>query len=542
MPRLLPLAVLVVLVLLGGASAAAAAPGTPPAGIAAPHVLPARTATLAAAQPATWLVGSRVDARTRRIARRHGARLLSPRGTFVVPRARARALAASLRAAGRYRFAEPDRRLAPQQAPTGGDDLAATDWRPFLVEGLSAPPATGAPVTAIIDSAVDATHPDLAGVQVVGDAGVSDFHGTAVASMAGARGNAFGVVGIFPGAPLLSIGTPLRTASIVRSISRAVRDGARVINMSFGGPSPSFAMLVEIAFAISQDVLVVAAAGNDRFTVLPDGTVNPVMFPAAFPHVVSVSSMGPTGASSDFSTSNGAVDLAAPGEGVIAAVPVALDTDGNPDGFARLDGTSFAAPIVAGAAAWLLTERPRLRGAQAADLLRRTALDLPPEGWDTDSGYGLIDIGSALTAVEPAIDSTEVNDDIEWVDGRRFAQADGFLLRARERDSAVRALVDRWKDPADVYRFQIRGRSRLRLTLRTPAGADPSLAVFSSRGRSIYRTRGLVATSARRPGRTERAVVANTGRRTRVGYAVVYAPGRRARRIDAPYVLRIGRL
>jgi hypothetical protein len=315
-----------------------------------------------------------------------------------------------------------------------------------------------------------------------------------------------------------------------------------VVNLSLGSPSPSFAMLVEIAYAISQDVLVVAAAGNDRFTVLPDGTVNPVMFPAAFPHVVSVSSMGPTGASSDFSTSNGAVDLAAPGEGVIAAVPVGLDPDGIPDGFARLDGTSFAAPVVAGAAAWLLTARPGLAGAQAADLLRRTAVDLPPQGWDTDSGYGLIDVGSALAAAEPPIDSTEVNDDIEWVDGRRFARADGFLLRARERNGAVQALVDRWKDPADVYRFQIRARSRLRLTLRTQAGADPDLGVFSTRGRSVYRRRGLVAASGRGAGRTERAVVSNPSRRTQVGYAVVYAPGRGARRIDAPYLLRIRRL
>ena len=168
-------------------------------------------------------------------------------------------------------------------------------------------------------------------------------------------------------------------------------------------------------------------------------------------------------------------------------------------------------------------------------------MDLPPAGWDTDSGYGLIDIGAALEAREPPIDSTEVNDDIEWVDGRRFARPDGFLLRARERTSAVQALVDRWKDPPDVYRFQIRGRSRLRLTLRTAAGADPGLAVFSGLGRSIYRERGLVAASARGPGRTERAVVTNAGRRTQVGYAVVYAPGPRGRRIDAPYLLRIAR-
>jgi hypothetical protein len=378
-------------------------------------------------------------------------------------------------------------------------------------------------------------------VQVTGDARVTDLHGTAVASMAGGVANSFGMAGIFPGAPLLSIGTPLRTSSIVRSIAAAVRAGARIINLSLGGPSPSFAMRVEINFAISQDRLVVASAGNDRFTVLPDGTVNPVMFPAALPHVVSVSSMGPSGASSEFSTSNGAIDLAAPGESVLAAVPAALDADGAPDGFQRLGGTSFAAPIVAGAAAWVLAERPDLAAAQAADLLRQTAFDLPPAGWDVNSGYGLIDIGSALAAAEPAIDSTEVNDDIEWVDGRRFSRPDGFLLRASARSAAVQAGVDRFKDPADVYRVQVRGRSRLRLTLRTAARADPDLGFFSRRGRSIYNRRGRLALSLRGPGRTDRVVIENRSRRTLVGYAVVYGPGRSASRIDAPYALRIRR-
>ena len=408
--------------------------------------------------------------------------------------------------------------------------------------GLSAPSATGAPLTAIIDSAADTTHPDLAGVRVIGDARVTDFHGTAVASMAGARGNAFGVAGIFPGAPLLSIGTPLRTASLVRSISAAVRGGARVINMSLGSPAPSFAMLVEIAYAISQDVLVVAAAGNDRFTVLPDGTVNPVMFPAAFPHVVSVSSMGPTGASSDFSTSNGAVDVAAPGEGVIAAVPVALDPDGSPDGFARLDGTSFAAPVVAGAAAWLLAERSGLAAAQAADLLRRTAVDLPPAGWDTDSGYGLIDIGAALRG-RRAPDRLDGGQRRHRVGRRPPLRAAGRVPAARARAHERRAGPGRPLE-GPGRRLSLpdpQSRSRLRLTLRTAAGADPGLAVFSGLGRSIYRERGLVAASARGPGRTERAVVTNAGRRTQVGYAVVYAPGRRGRRIDAPYLLRIAR-
>ncbi len=156
-----------------------------------------------------------------------------------------------------------------------------------------------------------------------------------------------------------------------------------------------------LAYAVSQGVVPVAAAGNDRDTVMADGTTNPVLYPAALPHIVSVAATGPTGATSAFSTSNGAVDLAAPGEGVLTAVPTAWDDDGVADGYERLDGTSFAAPIVAGAAAWLRAARPNLSAGQIADLLRLSATDIGARGWDEDSGYGLVNIKAALTRARP---------------------------------------------------------------------------------------------------------------------------------------------
>jgi hypothetical protein len=291
----LALALSLIILLAHGPSAPAVGPSerAAPPGTGAPHVLPARGAVIAAAQPRTWLVGAEPGGHARRVAARYGARLLSPRGTFVVGRGRARAFAGALRDAGVYRFAEPNRELVPQQAPPGGDEFAATDWRTFLLNpGLTPPPTERAPLTAVIDAAVDTTHPELADVRVSGDPFVSDLHGTAVASVIAGRANGVGMVGMYPGAPVLSIGTPLRTAAVARAIASSVDAGARVINLSLGGPVPSYAMLVEIAYAVSQDVLVVAAAGNDYLSVLPDGTTNPVMYPAAFPHVMSVSSMG----------------------------------------------------------------------------------------------------------------------------------------------------------------------------------------------------------------------------------------------------------
>ena len=440
---------------LGCAAAASGATRPLPPGTVTPHVLPAVGATAAAAQPATWLVGARPGERASEVAALHGAQLVSGRGSSLSVRT-----CTDVGERSAYGGRVPLRRAQPARAPAAGDagadEFAATDWRTFLLSStLVPPPVDQAPLTAVIDAAADATHPELAGVRVIGDPTVSDAHGTAVASVIAGHANGLGMVGVYPGAPLLSVGSDLTVADVVRAIDRAVQAGARVINMSYGAPQYSYAEHVELAYAVSQNVLPVAAAGNDYLTQLADGTTNPVMFPAALPHVMSVSSMGPSGASSSFSTANGAVDVAAPGEGVLAAVPPALDTDGLPDGYQRLDGTSFAAPIVSGAAAWLLAERPWLTAAQAGDLLRWSAQDLAPPGWDFDSGYGLIDLSAALADDDPPVDTLEVNDDIEWVNGRRFTRPDPLLFRARHRRRSVSAAVDRWKDPADVYRIQV---------------------------------------------------------------------------------------
>ena len=527
------------------ASAASAATSrsraTLPAGTVAPDVLPRGQAGAATVAPRTWLVGARPGRRADIAAARIGAGKVTDRGVYVVARRDARALARAFSRAGVYRFAEPDWALAPSQAPMGGDDVAATDWRPVInPPAVPAPPLANAPLTAVIDDAADTTHPDLAGVQSSGLTAVADWHGTAVTSLVAGRANGFGMVGVYPGAPVTSFGTTLTFGDVARRIAEAVDAGASIINLSLGG-AYSYAIELELAYAVSQGVLPVAAAGNDRDTVLPDGSANPVIYPAALPHVLSVTSMGPSGASSEFSTSNGAVDVSAPGEGVLAAVPVGMDPDSVPDGFARVDGTSFAAPIVAGAAAWLRAARPRLSSAQAADLLRVTARDIGRTGWDEDSGYGVIDLQSALIADAPATDPGEVNDDIPWVNGTRFTRPNPLLFRKRNRRRRVDARVDLWKDPADVYRIQVPGRRRLRVTLGPASYADADLEIYTTRGRTIYRRRGRIAGSYRPAGKLDRVVVP-AARRTRVVYAVAFHAGVQADYLDAPYRLTVERL
>jgi hypothetical protein len=529
-------------VLAAAVPAQAAAVQRPrPPGLVPPNVLPAAGgAATARVQPSTWLVGARPGPAANRVAARYGAERVSRRGIYVVRRGRARALVTALRAAGLYRFAEPNRRVRPAQAPL--DEFAATDWRTALVPPALQPPALDtAPLTAVIDGAADPTIPDLAGVQVARDRAVTDLHGSAVASVIGGRANGLGMVGVYPGAPVLSIGTDFTMADLVRCLEAALAAHARVVNMSYGSPEYSYAEDVELAYVVSRDVVPVAAAGNDRDTQLPDGTVNPVMYPAGLPHVVSVAAAGPAGASSDFSTSNGAVDLSAPGEGVLTAVPPAFDDDGVPDGYERLDGTSFAAPIVSGAAAWLRAARPGLTSGQVADLLKVTAQDIPPAGWDPDSGYGVVDLARALAQPDPPIDTLEVNDDIAWVDGRRFAKPDPFVFRGHDRRRTLRGVVDYWKDYADVYRVQVPARQALHLTLRMPRGTNPDLAAYSRRGRTIYKPRGRLASSYGKAGKTERVTIRNRTRRATLAYAVIYSPSASDDRYDAPYTLTVKR-
>ena len=252
------------------APAWAAAPVLPP-GTKAPHVLPGQGAQAAAVEAPSWIVGARPGAEALALAPRYHAKQISPRGGFVVARERARAFAAALRDAGVYEYAEPNVRVhanqdppVPTPTPTPApDEFAATDWRAFLIPATLVPPAPEtAPLTAIIDSPIDVTHPDLAGVQVAGDPAVVNLHGTAVASMIAGRANGTGMVGVFPGAPLLAIGSGLLLSDLTAAIATAVKANARIINMSFGSTQPSYTMFVELAYAVSKGVLPIAAAGN----------------------------------------------------------------------------------------------------------------------------------------------------------------------------------------------------------------------------------------------------------------------------------------
>ena len=512
-------------------AAGAAAPPQPP------QLLPGDAiASSARTNSSRWIVGARPGAESRAIARRWGARSIGG-SAWVVSAARARRLAGAFDRAGVLTYSEPDR-LSERRQAVGADPLSRqADWRDTVAGSAPAPPAVTptSPLLALIDSRLDETHPEFGGgnVATLGSQPLTDSHGTATAAVAAAPFNGIGIAGIWPGMRALNLPVPsqIRCSDSSSNIHRAVAAGAAVINMSYGSASPCFAEYEQLQRATRAGVTLVAAAGNE----LAQG--NPLEFPASLPHVLTVAAVNGNSKATYFSNANAAVDLSAPGEGVLTAVPAAFDGDRNPDGYESLDGTSFSAPMVAAAAAWVRAERPDLTPDQVAQVVRLGARDVGKRGWEPSTGFGVLSVQGALSRKAPPEDPGEPNDDIIWVDGRAFGEPAPRLWSG---SGVARrfGMLDRFEDPVDVFRVRLPARSRTRITVR-PRGGDPDVAVVPGGAKRLYRSR-LVARSRRAGQKTETVTVPNRSGRPRNVYVATYVHSG-GPSLDAAYDLTIRR-
>ncbi len=279
----------------------------------------------------------------------------------------------------------------------------------FAPERL-APFATGAGVrVAVIDSGVDAGHPQLRGRVDTGrdflhgdPTGRQDCvgHGTAVASIIAARpATGAGLRGLAPGATIVPVrvsektdteqqgtGEPASPATFARAIDWAVDEGgADVINMSLVMTAADDRVRDAVARAVAAGVVVVAAAGNDG----RPGDGNPRPYPASYPDVIGVGAIGSDGVAGDFSQHGDYVDVMAPGVGVTFAARDSGHTQGN--------GTSYATPFVAATAALLKQRFPTLTPAQVSRRILATT-DPAPGGRRSDRyGFGVLNPYRALT-------------------------------------------------------------------------------------------------------------------------------------------------
>lgn len=176
--------------------------------------------------------------------------------------------------------------------------------------------------------------------------------------------------------------------TIARAVVKAVEDGCRIINLSLGLRGNHKAIHDAIDFAESLGVVVIAAAGNDS-----TGDENLFPFPALKSSVIAVAAVDSLNHKADFSNWGKKVDLCAPGTRVYAPH---LDTL-----FAWWDGTSFAAPMVAGVAALMLQIDPNLTADAIDSLLAETATDIDALNplYEGDLGKGLVNPSAVLAAL-----------------------------------------------------------------------------------------------------------------------------------------------
>lgn len=366
---------------------------------------------------------------------------------------------------------------------------------------------------AVIDSGIDAGNPAFAGRIADGRSFVggswrtdSAGHGTFVAGIiaAGAT-DGVGTAGIAFNAKLViakvvnNIGVIPPTAE-ADAIRWAADQGARVINLSFGGQrdpknqelnfySTSERNAVEYAYA--KGAVVVAAVGNG--TNAPTEPWPYADWPAALPNVVGVAALNRNGSVPDFSNRDPIyVDLAAPGAGIFSTIPRNLEQVGAPGcnddpysncgspEFREGNGTSFAAPQVAAAAALLIGVDPALKPDQVEWLLERSATDMTPaDGCDTCSvgrdaltGWGRLDVARAVGMLRDGVrlpPPDRLEPDVDTGPESHALGALPQLLASSE---------DFWDDPADVFSLTLHAGQQLRAVLEPENRARFSLRLW----------------------------------------------------------------
>ena len=399
-------------------------------------------------------------------------------------------------------YAEPNfiRRIPTPLAPGGGSEVVPGDhhfgeqWalhntgQPFecvstifgvwcLFQGtadadIDAPEAwavsTGSPVrVAVIDSGVDYRHPDLASQYLGGydffngDADPMDDngHGTHVAgtiaaaanNLTGAPAEEEGVVGVAPNATLLAYKVCGADGScsdfaIQQAIAAAVRDGAKVINMSLGGPEFSQSTYDAVQDAWRAGLVLVAGAGNDGTTGL--------FYPAAFDNVIAVGAFDQHHRRASFSNYGTWVDISAPGNEIMSAYRLsaclASDVPGDTGCYTWSSGTSMATPHASGAAALIWSRPDVTSNSQVVSILLNSAdpagvSNVRLDSWTVHGGLNLhnaITYGSTRPVAYAGADRSVTDSDADGgetvtIDGSGSSDSNGTIVNYVWREGAT---------------------------------------------------------------------------------------------------------
>ncbi|SDN03065.1 Subtilase family protein [Fictibacillus solisalsi] len=379
-------------------------------------------------------------------------------------------------------YAEPNY-LAQKTAVSGdpNDRLYSRQWalkKIHWTKNLANPAAGQKPViVAVLDTGVDADHPDLKGKVLKGKDFVNHFktaddtvgHGTEVSGIIAATvDNKRGISGINNNVRILPVRVggkvSFPSSSIVAGLHYAIDHGAKVINMSFGGGEPSQAQYDAILEAVSKGITLVAASGNEH-------PVYGVNYPAAYPQVISVGATRYNDVIAPFSSRGPQLDLTAPGTEIMTTKR--NGTYGSKD----VSGTSFSAPMVSGVASLLLSKNPSLKPQQIEYMLEKSAFT--PDRYKNSAGlsdlygYGRVEAAKALQVKMPSTagDAADKPSKAKLV-------------------SPGKSYTDRFNLPfdGDMFKFKLSKEKNVRIEVSAVKGIDPVIAVnrMDKNGRLTY--------------------------------------------------------
>ncbi len=295
------------------------------------------------------------------------------------------------------RYVEPNYIMSVEGTPN--DPNWDVQWGPERIEAdraWSLQSGSGSSVlVAVIDTGIDYNHPDLSSQYIAlgydfenGDNDPMDDynHGTHCAGIITATiNNSIGIAGVAD-IQVMAVKTfdnlgYGNVSTAAQSIVYAVDAGADILSNSYGFP-PATVLRDACIYAVDNDVIVIASAGNDANTV-PN-------YPAAYSEVISVSATDDNDNLASFSSYGSTIETAAPGVGIYSCIRTAAGSYG------YMSGTSMACPHVAGVAALVRAEFPSWEVNRVRNRLISSVEDLGTTGWDQYFGYGLINAYQAV--------------------------------------------------------------------------------------------------------------------------------------------------
>jgi len=293
-------------------------------------------------------------------------------------------------------------------------------------------------IIAVLDTGINVLHPEFTDRLVYGHDFVNNDddptddhgHGTHVAGIIGAAANnGSGSAGICPRCSIMPVKVLNENNSgkwsyVAQGILHAAENGADVINLSLGSTAISQVVQEAILYAQQQGALVIAAAGN--------AATDRTFYPAAFDDVLAVSATDHNDKKWSLSNYGAYIDVAAPGNAIYST---AHELDNSYQGYTFMNGTSMAAPHVAGLAGLLWSQDGALTSSEVVKRIIENCDDLGDSGWDDEYGHGRINVLKSLNVVRTNVDNPINNPNGEGNAGNDGGESGryrwkGTLLRA----------------------------------------------------------------------------------------------------------------